>query len=303
MTNDNTRGKADAGLVVAAHGRHYVVELTDGELLHCYPRGKKGKLACGDEVTIERSGDRQGSITEVQPRTSSLYRSDRHRQKIIAANITQAIVVVAAKPAFHEDLLLRCLLACEQQHIKGLIVLNKTDLVAESASIAQQLQLYESLGYTVVPLSAKQDVAPLLPALHGHRSVLVGQSGMGKSTIVNALVPDAKERTAEFSLKLDSGKHTTSSARLYHLDADTSIIDSPGMQTFGLHHLSQTELVNSFPELRSLLGRCRFDDCRHTVEPGCAIVAAVGRNEIDERRWNAYRTLTGELESRPPDWA
>ncbi len=129
MTNDNTRGKADAGLVVAAHGRHYVVELTDGELLHCYPRGKKGKLACGDEVTIERSGDQQGSITEVQPRTSSLYRSDRPRQKIIAANITQAIVVVAAKPAFHEDLLLRCLLACEQQHIKG--------LAAESASTAQ----------------------------------------------------------------------------------------------------------------------------------------------------------------------
>ena len=131
----------------------------------------------------------------------------------------------------------------------------------------------------------------------------MGQSGMGKSTIVNALVPDAKARTAEFSTKLDAGKHTTTGARLYHLDADTSIIDSPGMQTFGLHHLSQAELVNSFPEFRLLLGHCRFDDCRHIVEPGCAIVSAVEKKEIDERRWNAYRALINELESAPPEWA
>ncbi len=303
MTNNKTRGETDTGLVVSTHGRHYIVEIAGGELLHCYPRGKKSKLACGDQVRIERSGDQQGAIIEVQPRTSLLYRSDRHRQKMIAANVTQAVVVVAAKPAFHEDLLMRCLIACEQQHIKGLIVLNKTDLFAESESTAQQLALYESLGYTVVPMSAKQDVAPLLPALHGHRSVVVGQSAMGKSTIVNALVPDAKARTAEFSSKLDAGKHTTTSAHLYHLDADTSIIDSPGMQTFGLHHLSQTDLVNGFPEFRSFLGRCRFDDCRHTVEPGCAIVTAVERKEIEERRWNAYRVLTNDLESKPPDWA
>jgi len=252
---------------------------------------------------IERSGDQQGAIIKVQPRTSLVYRSDRHRQKIIAANVTQVVVVVAAMPAFHEDLLLRCLVACEQQDIKGLIVLNKTDLIDETVPTAGQLALYESLGYTVVPLSAKQDVTPILPPLHGHRSVVVGQSGMGKSTIVNALVPDAKARTAEFSTKLDAGKHTTTGARLYHLDPDTSIIDSPGMQTFGLHHLSQLDLVNGFPEFRPFLGSCRFDDCRHTVEPGCAIAEAVERNEIDERRWNAYRVLTKELESRPPEWA
>ncbi len=303
MTKSNNKEKAVDGLVVSAHGRHYIVEIAGGELLHCYPRGKKGKLACGDQVMIERSGDQQGAIIEVQPRTSLLYRSDRHRQKIIAANVTQAVVVVAAMPAFHEDLLLRCLVACEQQDIKGLIVLNKTDLIDETAPTARQLALYESLGYTVVPLSAKQDVTPLLRPLHGQRSVVVGQSAMGKSTIVNALVPDAKARTAEFSTKLNAGKHTTTGARLYHLDPDTSIIDSPGMQTFGLHHLSQPDLVNSFPEFRSFLGRCRFDDCRHTVEPGCAIAEAVERNEIDERRWNAYRVLTKELESRPPEWA
>jgi ribosome biogenesis GTPase len=302
LPDRNTQAVAESGLVVGAHGRHYVVETTDGTLLHCYPRGKRSKLACGDRVTIERTGDRQGSISEVQPRTSLLYRSDRHRQKIIAANITQAVVVIAAKPAFHEDLLTRCLIACEQQGIKGLLVLNKTDFLAESVATARQLELYESLGYTVVPLSARRDISPLLPALHAHQSVLVGQSGMGKSTIVNALVPDAQAQTAEFSQTLDSGKHTTSSALLYHLDADTSIIDSPGMQTFGLHHLSQTELVDCFPEFRSFLGGCRFDDCRHAVEPGCAIITAVERKEIEERRWNAYRVLTNELESTPPEW-
>lgn len=302
VTNNNAQTKAQSGLVVAAHGRHYIVEAPGGALLLCYPRGKKSKCACGDRVTFERSGDQQGAIIEVLPRTSLLFRSDRHRQKMIAANVTQAVIVVAAKPAFHEDLLLRCLIACEQQHIKGLIVLNKTDLIAESAATARRLELYELLGYPVVALSAKQDVAPLVAALSGQRNAIVGQSGMGKSTIVNALVPDAKARTAEFSATLDAGKHTTTSARLYHVDADTSIIDSPGMQTFGLHHLSQTDLVNAFPEFRSLLGGCRFDNCRHTVEPGCAILAAVERKEIEKRRWDAYRVLSNELESRPPAW-
>jgi ribosome biogenesis GTPase len=200
VPDKNTQPDRESCLIVGAHGRHYVVETPDRTHLHCYPRGKKTQFACGDKVTIERTGDRQGTIVKAEPRTSLLYRSDRYRQKIIAANVTQAVVVIAAKPAFHDDLLLRCLLACEQQGIKGLIALNKTDLIAESEALAQQLELYESLGYEVVPVSAKQDISPVIPALQGHLSVLVGQSGMGKSTIVNALVPDAQARTAEFSV-------------------------------------------------------------------------------------------------------
>lgn len=302
MKQGKNKATLEDGLIVAAHGRHYVVELRSAELLHCYPRGRRSVCACGDIVDIERSGDKQGTINSVRPRTSLLYRSDRHRQKIIAANVTQAIIVVAARPAFHEDLLMRCLIACEQQGIKAIIVLNKIDLVDDTARTAIQLALYSELGYAVVPLCAEKDISPLERVLRNHRSVVVGQSGMGKSTIVNALIPQARARTAEISQALDSGKHTTTSARLYHLDAESCIIDSPGLQTFGLMHLSQSELVDSFREFKRFVGRCRFDDCRHTVEPGCAVIAAVERNDIDPRRWNAYCSLTAELATKPPDW-
>ncbi len=303
MKQGKRKALLEDGLIVAAHGRHYAVELSSAELLHCYPRGRKTVCACGDIVDIERSGDRQGTIISVHDRTSLLYRSDHYRQKIIAANITQAVIVVAARPAFNEDLLMRCLIACEQQKIKAVIALNKTDLVDDSARTAIQLALYSALGYMVVPLSAKKDISPLECVLRNHRSVVVGQSGMGKSTIVNALIPEAQARTAEISEALDSGKHTTTSAQLYRLDAESSIIDSPGLQTFGLMHLSQSDLVESFPEFKPFVGRCRFDDCRHTVEPGCAVIAAVKRNDIDPRRWNAYVSLTAELETKPPAWA
>ncbi len=303
VNRGNGKALPEDGLIVAAHGRHYAVELPNAELLHCYPRGRGKVYACGDIVDVERSGDNQGTISSVHPRTSLLYRSDRYRQKIIAANVTQAVIVVAARPAFNEDLLMRCLIACEQQKIRAVIVLNKTDLVDESARTAIQLALYSELGYTVVPLSAKTDISPLEGVLRNHRSVVVGQSGMGKSTIVNALLPGARARTAEISQALDSGKHTTTSTRLYHLDAESSIIDSPGLQTFGLMHLTQSDLVESFPEFKPFAGRCRFDDCCHTVEPGCAVIAAVKSNEIDQRRWNAYNSLTAELETKPPAWA
>lgn len=290
------------GLVVSVHGRHYMVELEDGQVIHCYPRGKKSSVACGDRVKLVRTAPDQAVIDSIGPRTSLIYRSDQYREKIIAANVTQVVVVVAARPAFDEDLLIRCLVAAQQQQLAVVIVLNKADLVEESAETLGKLRIYGSLGYSVVPLSAKRDIAPLRPALQKHMSVLVGQSGMGKSTIVNALVPEAGAATGEISEALDSGKHTTTSARLYHLDARSHIIDSPGMQTFGLHHLSSDELAEGFREFRQLLGQCRFGDCRHLVEPGCAILEAVEKGSVARRRWEAYRKLRGEFDGARPDW-
>jgi ribosome biogenesis GTPase len=203
-------------------------------------------------------------------------------------------------PSFYEELLNRCLLAAEHQGIASLIVLNKFDLVEESRRALDALQLYAGLGYTVLPLMAKRDVGPLRRHLAGHLSVLVGQSGMGKSTIINSLLPEAAARVSEISAALDSGRHTTTHARLYRLDEDSALIDSPGMQEFGLAHLTLDELQHAFVEFRPLLGHCRFNDCRHVSEPGCAVREAAQLGAIGERRLTVYRKLVDELARTRP---
>lgn len=282
------------GLVVGSYGRQYLVEFPDGQILNCFPRGKRSQLACGDRVEVARTSADQGVIESVAPRSSLLYRSDQFRQKLIAANVTQAIVVLAAVPSFYEELLNRCLVAAEHAGIGALIVLNKADLAAESEAARQRLKGYEALGYRVLALSAKQDVSPLRPYLAGQTSVLVGQSGMGKSTIVNQLLPQAAIATAEISTSLDSGRHTTTHARLYRLADDCLLIDSPGMQEFGLHHLTGADLFHAFREFRQWAGQCRFHNCRHLVEPGCALAAAAERGELQAQRLETYRRLVRE---------
>lgn len=284
------------GQIVASFGRRYLVELQDGTTLDCVTRGRRGALACGDRVGVARSGPGQGVIEKLGARDTLLYRSDRVRQKLIAANVTQIVVVVAPVPTFHEDLINRCLAAAEHGGMSSLIVLNKMDLPQAKRAL-KSLALYEQLGYRIVALSAKRDVSQLLVFLRGETSVLVGQSGMGKSTIVNALAPEAAVRIAEISAALDSGRHTTTHARLYHLGHDTHIIDSPGLQEFGLHHLDMGELADAFVEFRPWLGRCRFRDCRHMSEPGCALTAACVAGKISERRLESYRQLLREQAS------
>jgi ribosome biogenesis GTPase len=155
----------------------------------------------------------------------------------------------------------------------------------------RSLESYRALGYGVLPLAAKLDIAPLRARLSGHISVFVGQSGMGKSTIINRLLPDAAARVGELSDALGSGRHTTTHAQLYHLDATSHLIDSPGLQEFGLHHVSPQGLEHGFVEFRPFIGNCKFNDCRHLSEPGCAIAAAVERGEIRVQRFDSYRTL------------
>jgi ribosome biogenesis GTPase len=285
------------GLVVGTFGRQYLVELPGPEILTCFPRGKRSTLACGDRVEVARTAPGQGVVEEIAPRSALLYRSDQFRQKLIAANVTQIVIVLAVVPSFYEELLNRCIAAAENQRLSLVIVLNKFDLAQESAGAIARLALYSDLGYRVIPLSAKRDISPLRPALSGQVNVLIGQSGMGKSTIINALIPGAGAATAEISAALDSGRHTTTHARLYHLDPTCALIDSPGMQEFGLHHLTQQDIADAFLEFRPLLGHCRFHNCRHLVEPGCAIAQSEAEGKIDARRLDAYRKLVKEIDS------
>jgi ribosome biogenesis GTPase len=281
------------GQVVAAFGRSYRVELPDGATVECATRGKRSDIACGDQVTLQHSGDNSGVIESILARTTLLYRSDAYKQKLIAANVTQAVMVIAAVPSFYDDLINRCLAACEHGGIAPLIVLNKTDL-PQSAAAWDALAVYRALGYRVMRLCAKQDVSPLMPFLENQTSVLVGQSGMGKSTLVNRLIPGAALRVAETSTALDSGKHTTTGARLLHINADSHLIDSPGLQVFGLNHIRLEETAHAFVEFRPWLGQCRFRDCTHRVEPDCALQRAAADGRIDAARLTTYRALAEE---------
>ena len=283
------------GTIVAAYGKRFQVELADDQKrISCVTRGKKTDLACGDNVTLKLTDKHEGVIESTLPRKTLLYRSNAFKSKILAANVTQIIIVLATQPSFYEALLNRCLIAAEAAGIKALIVLNKCDL-ADNDDAKQKLALYTGLGYQVLALSATEDISALRPYLQGDASILVGQSGMGKSTIINALLPDADVRTREVSLVLDSGKHTTTAAHLYHLDAHSQLIDSPGLQEFGLHHLSTDELEHAFIEFRPYLGKCRFNNCKHLQEPDCAIKEAVASNKVTPERLAIYQMLRTEI--------
>jgi len=282
------------GTVVAAYGKRFQVELPDKKRISCVTRGKKTDLACGDVVSIELTDKHEGVIETTLTRKTLLYRSNAFKSKILAANVTQIIIVLATQPSFYEALLNRCLIAAEAANIKPLIVLNKCDL-ADSNEAKQKLALYTSLGYQVLTLSAKEDISALKPYLQGEASILVGQSGMGKSTIINALLPNEDVRTREVSHTLDSGKHTTTAAHLYHIDEHSQLIDSPGLQEFGLHHLSTDELEHAFIEFRPFLGKCRFNNCKHLQEPDCAIKDAVSNGQVTSERLAIYQMLRTEI--------
>lgn len=282
-------------VVVASFGRNY--ELRAGaDTFKCVPRGKKSVYACGDEVDIEITAPGQGVIVGLHERRNLLWRSDAFREKLIAANLTQVVVVTATEPGFSPLLVSRCIVAAETQGLETLIVLNKCDLTDKLAPARDMLSPFARLGYAVVELSALSGVVPLAGKLSGQRSILVGQSGMGKSTITNALIPEAQAVTAEISTVLDSGKHTTTFARVYDFDGGW-IIDSPGMQAFGLAHVEVEALPEAFIEFRPHLGKCRFRDCRHDAEPGCAIRAAVEAGRIEPLRFEHFHTIRDEIES------
>lgn len=292
-----------SGLVVASHGRHCLVETPEGQRVRCHPRGKKLQAVVGDRVQWLPTQD-EGTIEHIEPRRNLLYRSDELRSKSFAANLDQVLILVAAEPEFSEQQLARALIAAEAAGIAARIALNKQDLADPFAAAWQRLAPYRAMGYPVHALSLKSAAAETLPALtdtlQGRATLVLGPSGAGKSSLINRMVPGAQAQTGEISQALQSGRHTTTSTTWYWLDADrrSALIDSPGFQEFGLHHIEPTALATLMPDLAAHLGQCRFYNCTHLHEPGCGVSAAVGQAApagIHPNRYRIYRELFEEL--------
>ena len=293
-------------LVVASFGRHVLVEESDGRRILCHPRGKKNEAVVGDRVQWMASAD-EGTIEGIDERRNLLYRRDELRSKSFAANLDQVLILLAAEPEFSEGQLTRALIACRAQQLPVLIGLNKQDLQPEFDRAWTRLLPYRQMHEQVLPLAIKprgtaRDLSDLHQKLEGKTTLVLGPSGAGKSSLVNALVPDAGAATAEISRALASGRHTTTRTTLYWLDADrqTALIDSPGFQEFGLHHIPATALASLMPDLQTHAQACRFNNCSHRHEPGCGVIRALESDSqteglISPSRYRIYLELFDEL--------
>lgn len=292
------------GRVTASHGRHFAVTTDAGDVLEAHRRGKRSDVVIGDLVRCSPPVSGVAAIEEVLPRSSLLMRSDERREKPLAANADQVCVVFASRPTFNVRFLWRAVIAADAAGLGVLLVRNKTDL-AEGAGLAEKAAAFlESLGVPALRISAEKAPqearAALVERLSGHRTLLVGQSGMGKSTILNLLISRARAKTQAFSEALDLGRQTTTSSHWYEAKEDGwqgAVIDSPGFQEFGLAHLSEGAVLRAMPDIARCIGGCRFFNCRHLHEPGCSVKKAVEEGRIDPERYAFYCSLLEELDA------
>ena len=287
-------------LVLVSYGSQGVVLLPDGERKRCKFRRKVGRPFCGDRVLVARADDASLVVESILPRRNYFVRADeRQRQHVIAANLDQVLIVVAARPLPSRDLMERYLVAVHSLGIEPVIVLNKTDLEvpqdesAAGATVLSHMPEYETLGYPVIRTSCKTEpgISALKPVLKDRTSILVGQSGVGKSSLINQLLPDLDIQTGALSTSTGKGTHTTTSTILYQFTGGGYLIDSPGVWEYGIWTLENHELMAGFIEFEPWLGKCRFNNCVHATEPDCAIKQAVADGHIRDWRYQSYLRL------------
>ncbi len=292
------------GIIVANHGRHFWVETPEGRRVMCHSRGKKSEGVVGDRVRWLPSSD-EGTIERIERRRNLFFRRDEMRTKSFASNLDQVVILIAAEPAFSSNQLSRALIAAEAEHIRPLIVLNKSDLALPFKRAWEWLAPYREMGYRVLPLTLKlaseRSRGELLDLLVDKTTLVLGPSGAGKSTLINMFAPHALALTGELSSALRTGKHTTTSTNWYWVGSSrtTALIDSPGFQEFGLHHIDAMRLARYMPDLCLHADGCKFYNCTHLHEPGCAVIAAVSElpvaRAISPDRYHIYQELFAEL--------
>ena len=291
-----------AGQVIAHFGQQVLVADADGLTARCHMRANLAQLVVGDRLLFAPPlSDGAGVVTALQPRDTVLQRPDQYgKLKPVAANVDQIVVVWAPEPLPSSQLLDRYLVAAELAGAAPLLLLNKADLLSgDNADHCQALcRLYQQVGYPLLTVSASDGagLAALRAALAGHTSVLVGQSGVGKSSLVNALLPDAALAVATLSDRSGLGQHTTVTARLFALADGGQLIDSPGVREFGLWHIDEASLLSGYRELAELAGHCRFRNCSHRHEPDCALRAAAEAGDIAQERLDNFFRIADTLD-------